>query len=79
MMQARGAAAMGQDPNPELGMAPMREDPLYGPTFADAVGLELAKEKKKKSKKKGATGFPDPQYLMMLKMIDPDINLVRLV
>jgi hypothetical protein len=36
-----------------------------------------AKEKKKKKEKRGA--LPDPQYLMMLKMMDPDIDMTGII
>ena len=32
--------------------------------------------KAKKKKKEKAAALPDPQYLMMLKMLDPNIDLV---
>jgi hypothetical protein len=35
------------------------------------------KEKKKRKEKKGT--LPDPQYLMMLKMMDPDIDMTAII
>ena len=34
------------------------------------------KSKKGKKKKAKGSGMPDPQYLMMLKMLDPNIDMV---
>lgn len=49
-------------------------DPLYGEEMEKLVGKHKEGKDKKKKKKKNA--LPDPQYLMMLKMMDPNIDMV---
>lgn len=50
------------------------QDPLYGEEMNRIMGNDRQGKQKKKKKKKAA--LPDPQYLMMLKMIDPNIDMV---
>jgi hypothetical protein len=54
-------------------------DPLYSDEMDRMAGIRREKSKKKKKKDKGAVGLPDPQYLMMLKMMDPNIDMVKLM
>ena len=51
------------------------KDPLYGEEMERIVGKP--KKNKTKSKKSKGKGLPDPQYLMMLKMMDPNIDMVK--
>lgn len=68
-------ARMAQTPDDD------RQDPLYSSQMDRLAGITTQTEKRKdmKKSKKGSDkvkGLPDPQYLMMLKMIDPNIDMV---
>jgi hypothetical protein len=49
-------------------------DPLYSDEMEKIVGPPRKQKSKTKKSKKPA--LPDPQYLMMLKMMDPNIDMV---